>query len=65
MSPLPLVSRVEAPQTISEGIYCAINAFSPVLDNFEMNNKEIIIMGVFNIDLINDKHIIIEYISIC
>ncbi len=40
-----------------------INEFSPILENFEMNNKEVIVAGDFNIDLlkVNDKHIISEY----
>ncbi len=40
-----------------------INAFSPILENFEMNNKEVIVTDDFNIDLlkVNDEHIISEY----
>ncbi len=40
-----------------------ITEFSPILENFEMNNKEVIVTGDFNIDLlkVNDKHIISEY----
>ncbi len=40
-----------------------INEFSPILESFEMNNKEVIITGDFNIDLlkVNDKHITSEY----
>ncbi len=40
-----------------------INEFSAILENFEMNIKEVIITGDFNIDLlkVNDKHIISEY----
>ncbi len=35
----------------------------PILDNFEINNKEVITTGNFNIDLVkvNHKHIISEY----
>ncbi len=39
------------------------NEFSPILEKSEMNNKEVIITGDFNIDLlkVNDQHIISEY----
>ncbi len=43
-----------------------IEEFSPILVNLDKNNKDVILAGDFNIDLlkINEKHIISEYFDI-